>query len=645
MSSGTVAVNRHEKELFGHPIGLYILFLTECWERFSYYGMRAILVLYLVEKTTSANPGLGWTNGHALELYGWYTMLVYVACIPGGLIADNLLGQKRTVLWGGIILVLGHSILAIEATWAFYSGLVLIVIGVGMLKANISTMVGGLYKKGDIRRDKGFTIFYMGINLGALLAAFTVGYVGEKIGWHYGFGMAGIAMAVGLVIYIWGQRYLKKVGNKPEKKQIEEDGEKDVSMGELFGELFRSPTQLIITAVLVVFSIFWGVSESWSYGLLFLFLSIVVGMVMMIYKDLTTQKMKDRFMVIILSFLLVIVFWGAFEQAGGLMSIYAAEKTNRMLSFSLPLIGNEIPATWFQALNSIFILIFGVWVANYWAKRKLKNKEASSIFKMAIGTIIMGLGFIFMAGAANQYVPGGEKAAMYWLVLAFLLQTIGELCSSPVSLSFITKLSPVKYASLMMGLYFAATGLGNKMAGTVGEASQSEPVKIELATTNQAEILPFLQLKKVEDNPFKKESNFTINSEIYLQDGELQAINPMDKQSVLPIIQFMSQERKKEVVQTLKENAATAEKPYHADFIFKKLDEPQKIAQHKLGYEGSFIIKEVQTEREFKTFIGITIFTGLFGLLVILLLKPLKRLTHGVEDDEHEMTEEELITE
>lgn len=645
MSTDTVAVNRQEKELFGHPIGLYILFLTECWERFSYYGMRAILVLYLVEKTTSANPGLGWTNGHALELYGWYTMLVYVACIPGGLIADNLLGQKRTVLYGGIILVLGHSILAIEATWAFYSGLILIVIGVGMLKANISTMVGGLYKKNDIRRDKGFTIFYMGINLGALLAAFTVGFVGEKIGWHYGFGMAGIAMALGLVIYIWGQRYLEKVGNKPNKKEIIADGEKDVSISELYKELFKSPTQLIITGILVAFSIYWGAAESISYGLLYLFLSLVVGLVMMVYKDLTSKVMKDRFLVIILSFLLVIVFWGAFEQAGGLMSIYAAEKTNRMLSFSLPLIGNEVPATWFQALNSIFILILGVMIANYWAKRKLKNKEASSIFKMAEGTIIMGLGFIFMAGAANQYIPGGHKAAMYWLVLAFLLQTIGELCSSPVSLSFITKLSPVKYASLMMGLYFAATGLGNKMAGTVGEASQSEPMKVELTTTNKAKVVSFLDLKKKKENPFIKESNFTITSEIYLADGKLQAVSPKGKEAVMPIISFLKEEKKNEVKKVLKENNATVDKPYHADFIFKKLEDPKEIAKYKLGYKGSFIIKEIQTEREYKTFIGITIFTGLFGLLVILLLKPLKRLTHGVEDGEHELSEEELITE
>ena len=308
------------KELFGHPIGLYILFFTEMWERFSYYGMRAILVLYLVEQSTGDNPGLGWHNGDALELYGWYTMLVYVACIPGGLIADNVLGQKKAVMWGAISLVIGHSILAVEAMWAFYSGLAFIVLGVGMLKANISTMVGGLYKDGDIRRDKAFTIFYIGINLGALLASLTVGYVGEKIGWHYGFGLAGIAMALGLVVYLLGQRYIGDVGDlEVEKKEIE--GTKKRTIGQLYAELLHSPKQLIVTAVLVVFSLSWMAFESVPNGALFLFLSAVIALMMMVYKDLTDKIMRDRFLVLIIAFLMISVFFIAFEQSGGLMNI------------------------------------------------------------------------------------------------------------------------------------------------------------------------------------------------------------------------------------------------------------------------------------------------------------------------------------
>jgi POT family proton-dependent oligopeptide transporter len=462
----TTATPATKKELFGHPVGLYVLFFTEMWERFSYYGMRAILVLYLVSATQGGNAGLGWTNAEALALYGWYTMLVYVASIPGGIIADKLLGQKKTVLVGGIVLVAGHGILAVEEMWAFYSGLGLIIAGVGMLKPNISTMVGGLYKEGDIRRDKGFTIFYIGINLGAFLSSLIVGYVGENIGWHWGFGLAGIAMAFGLMVYLWGQKYLRNVGNLLSK----EERDQGASFGGMFKDLFKSPLQLAITGALMAFSIYWLVMQDIAYGFLFIFLTLVTAMMLMVYKDLTSQVMKDRYVVMLLSFILVIVFWGAFEQAGGLMNIYALEKTNRSLPFSLPLIGDEVPASWFQSLNALFIIIFGVIVANFWAKRKLKSKEASSIFKMAIGVIIMGLGFVFMVFASMQFESNGASA-MYWLVLAYLFHTIGELSSSPVALSFITKLAPVKYASLMMGVYFAATGLGNKVAGIVGELS------------------------------------------------------------------------------------------------------------------------------------------------------------------------------
>lgn len=399
-----------QKELFGHPIGLYILFFTEMWERFSYYGMRAILVLYLVAEATSGNPGLGWTNAEALSLYGTYTMLVYVASIPGGWIADKFLGQKQSVLVGGILLVIGHGILSIEEMWAFYTGLGLIIAGVGMLKPNISTMVGGLYKTGDIRRDKGFTIFYIGINIGAFLSSLIVGYVGEVYGWHYGFGLAAIGMLLGLIQYLVGQKHLKYVGNNTNNSI---DPEEKAAM-----------------------------------------------------KRPLSKIEKDRMVVLFISFILVIVFWGAFEQAGGLMNIYASEKTNRML------MGWEVPASWFQSLNAMFIIILGTVVAAYWAKRKLKGKVSTSLFKMCLGLIIMGMGFFFMTAAAAQFNSEGASA-MYWLVLAYLFHTVGELCLSPVALSYITKLAPLKYASLMMGVYFAMTGFGNKVAGLLGESASN----------------------------------------------------------------------------------------------------------------------------------------------------------------------------
>ncbi len=396
---------KDQPELFGHPMGLYILFFTEMWERFSYYGMRAILVLYITGKTIGENPGMGWTSKEALALYGWYTMLVYVASIPGGLIADKLIGQRKSVLLGGLILCVGHTVLAITQDWAFYTGLGLIIAGVGLLKPNISTMVGGLYKKGDERRDKGFTIFYIGINIGAFLSSLIVGYVGEKIGWHYGFGLAGIGMALGMVVYVWGQKYLKGVG--------EFLGAKD------------NPNKALMNKPL-------------------------------------TKIEKDRMLVMFLSFLLIIVFWGAFEQAGGLMNLYTMEKTDRMLG------GFEVPASWFQSINAGFIILFGTAVAGFWYRWKINGREGSSLFKMAIGLIIMGLGFLFMRFASQEFEATGSSA-MYWLVLAYLFHTIGELCASPVALSFITKLAPLKYGSFMMGAYFAATGFGNKLAGLIGE--------------------------------------------------------------------------------------------------------------------------------------------------------------------------------
>jgi len=404
------------KELFGHPIGLYVLFFTELWERFSYYGMRAILVLFLVASAQGDNPGWGWDETRALSLYGTYTMFVYLMSIPGGLIADRLLGQKRTVMLGGVLLVLGHGTLALQAPWAFYTGLTLIVLGVGALKPNISTMVGGLYPMGDDRRDKGFIIFYIGINIGALLSALVVGYVGEKIGWHYGFGLAGIGMAVGLLFYILGQRYLEGVGEHITSKNNPD----------------YASTQHPLTPV-----------------------------------------EKDRMKVMFLSFLLIIVFWGAFEQAGGLMNLYAEQKTDRVLHLAaLGLDDFLVPASWFQSVNSFFIITLGTLVAGFWYRRRHKGKESSSLFKMAIGVIIMGWGFLFMSAASLQFDSQGSSA-MYWLILAYLFHTVGELCASPVALSFITKLAPVKYASFMMGAYFAASGLGNKLAGYLGQFSQS----------------------------------------------------------------------------------------------------------------------------------------------------------------------------
>jgi len=457
----------NQKTLFGHPIGLYILFLTEMWERFSYYGMRAILVLYLVEETAADNPGLGWTNNNAIALYGWYTMFVYVASIPGGIIADKMLGQRRSVFVGGLLLVAGHSILAVEQMWAFYMGLTLIVMGVGMLKPNISTMVGGLYPKNEQnKRDMGFYIFYMGINLGAALSALIVGYVGQNIGWHYGFGLAGIGMALGQLTYWYGQKHLKHVGNLVQDERSEDERESKNLLVAIFKHS-NSITGFVITALAGV--AIWAFYGSWDYGLLLIGLAFAVGVGIVVYND-GNKVEKDRILVTYLSFLIIIIFWGAFEQAGGLMNVYAAQKTN------LALDGYSIPASWFQSVNAIFILIFATIVGSIWVWWKNRGKESSSLFKMAIGVIIMGWGFFFMSIASKEvgYDAAGEviaKSGMQWLVLAYLFHTLGELCASPVALSFITKLAPERWMAFMMGAYFAAIGLGNKLAGSLGESA------------------------------------------------------------------------------------------------------------------------------------------------------------------------------
>ena len=596
--SSVAQANR--KELFGHPVGLFILFFTEMWERFSYYGMRGILTLYIAASATAIDPGLGWSNKDAIWLYGWYTMLVYVASIPGGWIADKFLGQKKTVLIGGILLCLGHGVLAIPQDWAFFTGLILIILGVGGLKPNISTMVGGLYKEGDIRRDSGFTIFYIGINVGAFLASISVGLVAYYYGWHYGFGLAGIGMVLGQIVFMWGQRFLKGVG--------------EFTGGENVSEAEKAAAKRPLNKI-----------------------------------------EKDRVIVLLISFLIVVVFWGAFEQAGGLMNLYTDAKVDRTIGLSWL---QEIPAAVFQSLNAGYIIIFGTLVGGFWITVKKKGKEASSLFKMAVGTIIMGLGYVFMMFAsqeASAEVFG--KAAMIWIFLAYLFHTIGELCTSPVALSFITKLAPLKYASIMMGVYFAATGFGNKLAGSIGESAQLEPFEGTMIVQKQ-EVIPFMEKDSIEvknkqnkvvdvyDYPINLDKNFSIRSDVYLQDGEV-IFNQIDSEENLNrLFQLSNGEDSNtpELKETLKENNATAENPYHASIIFEKDPDAAKVTENigdGKNYGVSFVLEEEQSEQEYKTFMYLTIFTVAFGFLVILFLKKLKKLTHGAEDNERSIDGDE----
>ena len=585
----------HQKELFGHPVGLYILFFTELWERFSYYGMRALLTLYIATSATAIDPGLGWSNKDSIWLYGWYTMLVYVAAIPGGWLADKFLGQKKTVMLGGFLLCIGHLVLAIPGTTAFFSGLLLIILGVGGLKPNISTMVGGLYKQGDIRRDSGFTIFYIGINIGAFLSSIIVGLVAFKYGWHYGFGLAGVGMLLGQTVFIVGQKYLKHVGNFLGNSGNLADK-----------EAMKKPLDKIE---------------------------------------------KDRVIVLLISFLIVVVFWGAFEKAGGLMNLYTDAKVARGISIGS---WTEIPAAVFQRLNAGYIIIFGTLIGGFWIWWKKQGKESSSIFKMAIGTIIMGFGYVFMMFASKEAsLEAFGKAAMFWVFLAYLFHTIGELCTSPVSLSFITKLAPVKYASIMMGVYFAATGFGNKLAGSIGEASQLESFSGNMVVSKQ-QILPFMSKDSIQmknsnkeiikkfDFPINQDKNFSLKSKVYIDNGQIvyKEIETGKNLNSLFALSTNEESNTKELLSILIERNITLSNPYHAKLVFEKDKDKAQITENKgdgKDYGVSFVLEEQQSEVEYATFKWLVIFTVAFGLLLLLFLKRLKKLTHGAEDNEVEM--------
>lgn len=415
--------NRSSGDLLGHPKGLFLLFGTELWERFSYYAMRAILVLYLTDKTI--NGGLGWSTQDALNLYGIYTGLVYITPLIGGWIADNFLGQRRSIIIGGVLMALGqftlalpHSMIDPNAVTAFYLGLALLIVGNGLFKPNISTMVGDLYQDGDHRRDGAFTIFYMGINLGSLLAGIIAGSASMTYGWKAGFLTAGIGMVISLVTQlIFAERILGNIGKVPAAKRA--------------AEMNQS-----------------GKKE-----------------------PLTTQE-RDRLKVIMIMGLFVVIFWAGFEQAGGLMNIFSQQYTDRMIgSF-------EVPAAWFQSLNPFFVITLAPIIAALWVK--MGPKEPNSPVKFAMGLFFLAIGFVFMMGAVMQ--QGGDitvKTSMLWLVGAYFFHTLGELCLSPIGLSMVTKLAPLRLASLMMGAWFGFNAVANYVAGIIGSLmGESGPMAI-----------------------------------------------------------------------------------------------------------------------------------------------------------------------
>ncbi len=399
---------------FGHPNGLSTLFFTEMWERFSYYGMRAFLILYMTASV--ANGGLGFDDRHAATVYGNYVGSVWLTPILGGLIADRLLGQYRSVLIGGIVIALGHFTLAFKTIPSFYAGLVLIVLGTGLLKPNVSTIVGSLYEPSDARRDAGFSIFYMGINLGAFIGPLIAGYYAQRVNWHLGFAIAGIGMTLGLIQYVLGKSRL-------------EHG---------LARLAARPKPMAATP-----------TEAQGAGF-------------------TTEE-KQRIAVIFVLFVFASIFWGAYEQAGSTLNLFGDRYTHNVV------FGFEFPSSWYVSVQALFVILLAPVIA--WVWMKLGDRQPSTPAKFALALFSAGLAFLLLVPAGAMAQSGsGIKVSPLWLVGAYFIEEWGELSLSPIGLSAVTKLAPVRVVSVMMGVFFLSNSLGNKLAGWTAGFFSSMPL-------------------------------------------------------------------------------------------------------------------------------------------------------------------------
>jgi len=394
------------KDVFGHPRGLYTLFFTEMWERFSYYGMRALLMLYMVGATQQ--PGLGFTVGKAAQIYALYTFAVYLSGIPGGFVADRFLGHYRAVLIGGIVIACGHFSMAVPGLPFFFAGLGLIVIGTGLLKPNVSTIVGTLYTKEDQRRDAGFSIFYMGINLGAFIAPLLCGWLGQKVNWHAGFALAGIGMCIGLTQYVLGKRHL-----------VARSGPDDAAKKASFEPTAPTPPR---------------------------------------NGKARTGDVARIGAIIILS-IFALMFWAGFEQAGSSLTLFADRATR------LTVFGFNYPSSWFQSVEPLFVILFSPVFA--WLWMKLGKHEPSSPVKFTLSLFLLSFSFAIIIPAARIFESTQTRVSPMWLIALYFLQMTGELCLSPVGLSMVSKLSPPRLVGMMMGVWFLATALGNYVAGWV----------------------------------------------------------------------------------------------------------------------------------------------------------------------------------
>lgn len=447
--------SKSNRTWLGHPVSLSTLFFTELWERFSYYGMRALLVLFMVDEVQKG--GMAMDDEMATAVYGLYTAFVYLACLPGGWMADRLLGARKAIWVGGLIIAAGHFTLAIPNQSAFFIGLLLVILGTGLLKPNVSAMVGQLYPEGGARRDAGFTLFYMGINMGAFLGPLVCSYLGENVNWHMGFAAAGVGMVLGVIqFWLTGHR-LGDAGFIVHHSPDNHDS------GSRFDRAWYLVIGFLAALVLFIVLVVAGVLKVDALSLAQNTTYVIVGLAVAFFAylfafgKLNAAEFRQMLMILVL-FIASAVFWSGFEQAGTSLNLFAERYTDR------PAFGIEIPAGWFQSLGPLFIIALAPVFAALWVRLAKRQLDPSMPAKFALGLALLGFGFLVMVGAA-KWVVAGHKAAPYWLILTYLLHTMGELCVSPVGLSSVTKLAPKRFVGQMMGTWFLATSLGNLIAG------------------------------------------------------------------------------------------------------------------------------------------------------------------------------------
>jgi POT family proton-dependent oligopeptide transporter len=453
------APSDYDTRFFGHPRGLATLFFTEMWERYSYYGTRALLILYMTAATSGG--GLGFSVMKAGSLYGFYTAMVYLLSLPGGWVADRIIGQQRAVLFGGILIAGGNFCLASPSLIAFYSGLALLMFGTGLLKPNVSTIVGQLYGPEDKRRDAGFSIFYMGINVGAF-SPLIVGWVGEKVNWRLGFATSAIGMLIGVVQYLITSKYLGDAGRHPTRSgSVEKDRGQKRNAG------FITSAAVLVFVVLASLNsrgVIKITAESISNGLgwVLLTISIAVFAWMILGKGWSLEERKRAAAILVL-FVASAVFWGAYEQAGSSLNLFAERNTNRHV------LGYEFPASWFQWVQPLFVLMLAPLFAWLWIR--LGKREPSSPAKFSVGLLFVGLSFMVLVPTAARI-----GVSPNWLNLSYFLSVVGEMCLSPVGLSAMTKLAPARAMGFVMGVWFLSISIGDWLAGRAGSQFETMPL-------------------------------------------------------------------------------------------------------------------------------------------------------------------------